>query len=95
MAGKSANKPASSAALDASAHTVIRSIVAQSGEAKERLSEDDLGQIRKYLVANRVDDFLAEKSDVVYVTSYPVEVDKNCGLLMMRQVINGNVPVPV
>ncbi|KAK9334172.1 putative death-receptor fusion protein-domain-containing protein [Lipomyces starkeyi] len=65
MAGKSANKPASSAALDASAHTVIRSIISQSREAKERLSEDDLGKIRKYLVANRVDDFLAEKSDVV------------------------------
>ncbi|KAK9429678.1 putative death-receptor fusion protein-domain-containing protein [Lipomyces doorenjongii] len=72
MAEKSAKNPEPAAALDASAHTVIRSIVAQSREVNERLSEDELRKIRKYLVANRVDDFLSEKSDVVsLIEMYP------------------------
>ncbi|KAK9238877.1 putative death-receptor fusion protein-domain-containing protein [Lipomyces kononenkoae] len=67
MAGKRP-KQQSSGSLDATNHALIRSIVSRSQEARERLSEDELGEFRKYIVANRVDDFLAEKSDTVPLT---------------------------
>ncbi|KAK9367116.1 putative death-receptor fusion protein-domain-containing protein [Lipomyces kononenkoae] len=72
MAGKRSKQPASSGNRDTSNDARIRSIVARYQEARERLSEDELGIIRKYIVANRVDNFLAEKSDTVTLTEmYP------------------------
>ncbi|KAK9246382.1 putative death-receptor fusion protein-domain-containing protein [Lipomyces tetrasporus] len=69
MTGKSKETPSSASSMaGAPPHGVIRSIIAQSRESKERLTEDELGQIRKYIVAHGVGDFLSEGVEVVSLT---------------------------